>query len=231
MSVNESLVTTGNGAPVVKTAGEEAYERLNTRQRKFIETYLSNGFIGWKAAQTAGYSGEMMVLAATASKLLRHPNVRAIMNERLMEAAMPANEVLHRISQIAGMDLTDYLDEDTGKVDVKKLKASGRGFAVKKYKTKSVSKVVARGYHDLEPGGRDGVKGAKEEIESSVVFEDSEVETYSALDALNTLLKVHGLAGGVQVNLTLTPDQVKSLTDEELDDTIAKLERSLGRGR
>lgn len=227
MSVNESLVTTNDSTLAVKTPEQEALEHLNARQRKFIEAYLTNGFTGWKAAQTAGYGGEnpqRESLSVIASKLLRHVHIRTIMNARLMEAAMPANKVLYKISQIADSDITEYMDDD-GNVDIRAIKAAGKGFLLKRLKRKQSKKVVTR-----EAIGEKG-QVEREELETSVVHEEIDVEAYSAHEALRDLLRVYNLAGNQQVSILLTPDQVKSLTDEELDATITKLERALGRSR
>lgn len=65
-------------------------EDLNRRQRAFADAYAGPG-TGSAAAREAGYTGSSRVLEVTASKLLRHPGVRARIEARLgAEAVEPA---------------------------------------------------------------------------------------------------------------------------------------------
>ena len=55
---------------------------LNVRQRVFADAYSGHG-TGVAAARAAGYRGDAHTLQVAASKLLRHPGIRARIEERI----------------------------------------------------------------------------------------------------------------------------------------------------
>lgn len=63
-------------------------DALNARQRAFADAYEGRG-TGISAARAAGYTGNARVLQVTASKLLRHPGIRARITARLGAAPAP----------------------------------------------------------------------------------------------------------------------------------------------
>lgn len=160
-----------------------AKEGLTTKQRLFVESYLSNGFNATEAARTAGYKGNDVTLAAVGYENLRKPQIAAVVSERINEAAMSANEVLHRLSVIARGEVTDFIDED-GKFDLKTARRLKKAGLLKKLKRKTTSKVV----EVREEGKEEG-----ETLETSLVFEEVEFEMYSAHEALRDLGKYHSL--------------------------------------
>lgn len=176
---------------------------LTGKQQIFVDSYLSNGFNATEAARQAGYKGNDNALAVQGYENLRNPKIATIVQERLNESAMSANEVLARLSAIARGDVNDGLNED-GKFDLKKLRRLKKTGLLKKIKSKRTSKQV----DTLAQGDEDN----REMLETSLVYEEVEFEMYSAHEALRDLGKYHkllndrheisGLNGGpIQVNV------------------------------
>jgi phage terminase small subunit len=81
-----------------------ARQRLTDQMRVFLEEYLTT----WNqtaAARVAGYAEP----AVAGSRLVNHPLVRAEIEKRLTEKAMPANEVLERLGQQGRSDIALFL--------------------------------------------------------------------------------------------------------------------------
>lgn len=80
-----------------------AKTRLTTKQKAFVEAYLANGFNGVKVARMAGYKGNDVTLALVAYEI---PQNKALIDERMREMAMSADEALARrrdgISRLVG---------------------------------------------------------------------------------------------------------------------------------
>jgi phage terminase small subunit len=159
-------------------------EGLTGKQQAFINAYLSNGFNATEAAREAGYEGNDNVLGVTGHENLRNPKIASIVQERLNEAAMSANEVLARLSNIARGEVTDFLDED-GKFDLKTARKLQRAGLLKKIKSKRTSKQV--------DAVTEGDRKDRETLETSLVYEEVEFELYSAHEALRDLGKYHKL--------------------------------------
>ena len=159
-------------------------EGLTTKQRLFVESYLSNGFNATEAARAAGYKGNDVTLAAVGYENLRKPQIAAVISERVNEAAMGANEVLARLSAIARGSVADFINED-GKFDFEAAKKAKKDGLLKKLKRKTTSKRV-----DTRTEGEDE---EAETIETSVVYEEVEFEMYSAHEALRDLGTYHNL--------------------------------------
>lgn len=99
----------------------------------FVEHYLSNGFNATEAARSAGYKGDDNTLSSVGYENLRKPEISAVVDERVNEAAMPAIEVLARLSAQGRGDLTDFMDEDGG-FDLKAARESKKTGLLKKVK-------------------------------------------------------------------------------------------------
>lgn len=111
---------------------------LTDKQRRFIDAYL----VCWnatEAAARAGYSGARASLAQIGHENLRKLEIRAEIDARLSESAMPASEVLARLTEIARSSMADFLSP-RGKgvaLDLKRASDAGALHLVKKYtKTK-----------------------------------------------------------------------------------------------
>lgn len=110
---------------------------LSYQQNLFVEFYLgqANGN-GSKAARLAGYKHPEVA----ASKLLRLVKVKARVEQRVASAAMPANEVLARLSEHAAADLSDFMTIDSfgqPRIDLTLAKKAKRTRVLKKLKTKT----------------------------------------------------------------------------------------------
>lgn len=58
-------------------------DMLNIRQSRFVDAYVANGGNGTRAAEAAGYTGSVNVLAQTAHHLLKLPKIRGAVEARL----------------------------------------------------------------------------------------------------------------------------------------------------
>jgi phage terminase small subunit len=157
---------------------------LTTKQRLFVEYYLSNGFNATEAARAAGYKGNENTLSSVGYENLRKPEIAAVVSERVNEAAMGANEVLARLSAIARGSVTDVLDED-GRFDIHLARRAKKDGLLKKLKRKTTKKQV-----DARTEGKDE---EAETIETSIIYEEVEFEMYSAHEALRDLGTYHKL--------------------------------------
>lgn len=163
-------------------------EKLTTKEKLFVEFYLGESrFNGTDAARRAAYSAKSEnALSQQARVLLRKPQIQMQIEARISEAAMSANEVLSRLSDIARGKVTDVVDEN-GKFNLELAKRNEKDGLLKKLKTKRTSKQVNK----FVDG--DGESGEAEEFETSLVYEEVEFEMYSAHEALRDLGKYHKL--------------------------------------
>lgn len=133
---------------------------LTYKQRLFVEAYLGEaGGNATEAARRAGYRRPQDL----GPRLVKNSQVRVAIDARLAKAAMPANEVLARLSEIATGSLGDFIEvtaENGWTMDLKKAKRGGKLKLLKKLKS---------GEHGPE------------------------IELHSPLDALEKLAKYHGL--------------------------------------
>jgi phage terminase small subunit len=97
--------------------------RLTTKQRVFINAYLTNGFNGAQAAMTAGYSIPWARMMAYEN--LNKPYIKAEIRRIFDEYGMPAEEVIARLSAIARGDIGDIWDETTHTINWSKARAAG----------------------------------------------------------------------------------------------------------
>ncbi len=107
---------------------------LTTKQRLFVEAYLANPN-ATEAARKAGYSGDSNTLGQRGNELVRNSKIAALLEKRVEEAAMPANEVLQRLSEHARGSLGDLLDDD-GCFDLAKARAEKKDHLLKKLKVR-----------------------------------------------------------------------------------------------
>lgn len=115
-----------------------AARNLTTKQQIFIEQYLSNGYNATAAARAAGYSGEDNTLRVVGNDNLTKPAIRAAIDARLREHRLNADEVLARLSEMARGSMEDFIDPDSGVVDLKKAAKGKRLHLVKKIKQRTI---------------------------------------------------------------------------------------------
>ncbi len=109
---------------------------LTDRQQAFIEHYIVC-LNGAEAARRAGYAASGA--RQEASRLLSNADIRAAIDARLAESAMPIGEILGRLSEQARSTMADFFTiKGRGMtLDLKKAAAADRLYLVKKYtKTK-----------------------------------------------------------------------------------------------
>lgn len=152
---------------------------LSPQMFSFINYYMML-MNGTEAARLAGYGGDDATLAVTGSRLLSHANIAREIDNRLYQHAMSANEVLARYTAIARGDIADVVNS-MGATDLDEAKRRGKSHLVKRYKVK-VTNVTE-------------FAGTENEVEKQII--ETEVEMYSALEALNALAKYHNLTNRV----------------------------------
>ena len=156
--------------PVVSVKAEpdeEAWGKdgLTFKQRRFVKAYVGPAAgNATKAAEMAGYrSDNRESLKATASENLTKPNVQRALARAMAKHRGGKRWTLAGIIELASVNIDDYLAED-GSIDIAKARAGGAMGMVKKIEVREM------GEHGRQ------VK----------------VETYSRLDALLALAKIHG---------------------------------------
>lgn len=155
---------------------------LTYKQRAFCDHYIElnskpqpiarRGF-GAEAARRAGYQGTEDTLSRAAFDNLRQHRIRAYIRRKVGLVAMPADEVLQRLSKQARADIAQVLNEN-GEFDFKQAKKRGNTDLVRKLKTRTITRNI----------------GNKGETETEVIHE---LELHNAQSALETVAKIHGL--------------------------------------
>lgn len=153
---------------------------LSPQMWEFINYYMML-LNGTEAARLAHYSGDDATLAATASRLLSNDKVAREIDARLTKHAMSANEVLARYTAIARGDIADVVNS-AGATDLDEAKRRGKSHLVKRYKVKVTNVTEGTG---------------KDIVEKQII--ETEVEMYSALEALNALAKYYNLTNKIIV--------------------------------
>lgn len=95
--------------------------KLSHKQQVLINEYLKC-FNGAAAARKAGYSVKNARIAA--ARTLELPYIKMIINARIAESQMSADEALIRMSQHAKASITDVIDE-YGDIDWEKVHKNG----------------------------------------------------------------------------------------------------------
>jgi phage terminase small subunit len=176
---------------------------LNQRQQDFVVAYLTHGN-ATAAAIEAGYSEKTAHVIA--SNLLRNIKVKSKIAEETASRAMPAEEVIWRLSEQARADIGDLMDED-GFIDLAKAKRSKM--------TRHIRKIRQ-------------VQTTDGEMLNNAI----ELEIHDAQKALITLAKHYGLLiDRVQVSSGDVEDQIMaavkrgeleySVLQNELGDSLA----------
>lgn len=111
---------------------------LTDKQWLFVHAYVET-LNATRAAITAGYSAK--TARQMGAENLSKPDIREEINKILKQNAMGAGEVLARLTEQARIDLTPYMMDD-GSVDIKKLKADGKGHWIKGIKDTRYGKAI-----------------------------------------------------------------------------------------
>lgn len=110
---------------------EPESERLTFKQRQFVSHFLgeANGN-ATEAARMAGYSSPKQ----QGTENLAKPSIAAAIAAKLEGPAMHADEVLARLSDMASVDMADFVTvtESSHKIDIPKAVKSGKSHLIKK---------------------------------------------------------------------------------------------------
>lgn len=159
---------------------------LSKKQEVFISEYLKC-FNGSEAARRAGYSAKSA--RQTASDLLATPYVSEQIKTRIDEIHMSADEALKLLADIARGDIGEYID-DRLMIDLSAARENGATKIIKKIRQRTITKIG---------------KGDKDD---DTEITDTEIELYSAKDAIDTILKAGGKLKDTEltINVKLTDD-------------------------
>jgi phage terminase small subunit len=108
---------------------------LTDKQRIFVEEYLTC-WNATEAARRAGYDANEATLRSIGSENLTKPNIKALIDQRMKEKALSADEVLARLADIARGTLDDFLSVDRRgriKIDLIKARKAGKMHLLKSY--------------------------------------------------------------------------------------------------
>jgi hypothetical protein len=118
-------------------------DKLTNKQKMFVENYLSGGYNGKRAAESAGYA-KGHGAETEASRLLRNAEIQERVRARVAEAGVQTNEVIGTLVSHIRADLADVYPEHPL---LKRAKAAGishwiRKLTVKEYFDKSKQATV-----------------------------------------------------------------------------------------
>jgi len=116
----------------IKAISNSVIVAITRKKQRFIEAYLETWNIT-KAATVAGYANPMQ----HGWRVIQDPEVQAAISARLAEAAMTANEVLHRLAQHARGDIADCFsvnDAGGAYLDLDKVVKQGKSHLIKSVK-------------------------------------------------------------------------------------------------
>ncbi len=113
---------------------------LSIKHQRFVEEYLQSSS-ATEAYQTVYPGVNRTTAASNGWRLLRTAHIAEAIQARLDKSAMPADEVLARITDHARADVDDFLNAD-GAFDLTKARRAKRTGLLKKLKTKTTTRVV-----------------------------------------------------------------------------------------
>jgi len=171
---------------------------LTGKQEAFINAYFACGFNGVRAARKAGYKGSYSTLCVTAHDNLSNPKIRAEIDRRFKNAAMSADEVIMRLTDIARADYGDITDKD-GNVDVKLAKKRGLSHLIREQEF--TEKYIPQEGHD------------------DIMIRTAKVKLHDPLRALELVGRFHSLftdkqditSGGEKITLAVVKMDVNDL--------------------
>ena len=116
----------------MRDAGESVMAELTDKQQAFVTHYLAC-LNGAEAARRAGYPAKSA--RQVASENLSKPDIRAAIDAALAHAAMPASEVLARLTEHARASMEEFVSVRGrgASLDLKAAKERGVLHLVKKY--------------------------------------------------------------------------------------------------
>jgi hypothetical protein len=149
-------------------------KKLTTKQKAFVYEYLVD-FNATAAALRAGYKGGRATLSNIGTTNLSNPAIRHAINALIEEWAIPASEVLRRLSEHARGSMADFVSEDpAGQVHIDLAKA---------YRSGAMDNVR---YLVLDEYYRQGIRTRRR----------IDISLYDSLAALTHLTRCHGFSSG-----------------------------------
>lgn len=170
---------------------------MTNKQIIFIREYTRD-FNATRAAKVAGYSDKTAY--SYGQQLLKNLEVQAAIKARIDELTMGADEVLVRLAKIARGDMADFFDITPQGWNIK---LTRDGVPIEQ--TGLIKKIKQRVTTRL----------AKDESGEDSETIETELELYSALEALQTIGKAHALftdkaeinLSGKVINVSLEPPE------------------------
>lgn len=159
---------------------------LTTKQRAFVEAYLSNGFNATQAAITAGYSKKTAY--SQGSRLLKNVEIQAALETRMKEMVMSADEALLRLSQHATATMDDFIGDDGKTIDIARVRDRGKMHLMKEFtyvKNADGSERVQVKLHDAQAALNDIIK--EQHLRHGEPTERTDVDDTKARDARDKL--------------------------------------------
>jgi len=156
---------------------------LSNKQRAFIEEYLID-FNATQAAKRAGYAGNDATLASVGSENLRKPEISKVIETRLQEKQMSADEALQLLADMARGDLGDFMDISSVGFNLDLLNEDGT-----KKNTKLIRKIKQKTTTFI----------AKKESDEDREVTETEIELYDAQAAIDKILKIHGKYKDIEI--------------------------------
>jgi phage terminase small subunit len=192
---------------------------MNNKQEAFVNEYLKD-HNGTQAAIRAGYSKK--TARTIASQLLAILDISEAIKARIAEKTMSSDEVLTRLADMGRGDLADLMDVTTSGFTLELMKKDEEGNLIVKPETKLIKKIKQKVTTYL----------AKNESQEDREIVETEIELYSAQEALNTIAKLNGMITD-KVDMTskgekLIPDDRYDLALSKLADAVRKVIPSTG---
>jgi len=85
--------------------------KLTPKQQAFVYAYLED-FNATRAAQKAGYKGNLVTLASVGYENLRKPKIRKAINTLLADNAVGVPEIIQHLSKLARGSYSDFISKD-----------------------------------------------------------------------------------------------------------------------
>lgn len=183
---------------------------LTHKQEKFVREYLRD-LNATQAALRSGYSPKTAY--SIGSENLKKPEII----EALRNEAISAEEDLIRLTDIARGNITDLMDVTTSGFSIELMKEDEYGNKVIKPQAKLIKKIKQKVTTIL----------AKNESSEDKEIVETELELYSALEAMTTLGKYHKLFVD-RTEITGKDGEALKTDDEGHNRAISKLADALG---
>jgi phage terminase small subunit len=182
---------------------------MNNKQEAFIREYLQD-FNKTKAAIRAGYSEK--TARAQGSRLFTNADIAGEIKARIAEKTMSSEEVLNRLADIARGDMSDLMSLSTMGFNFNLLIEDENGNRIPNPKTKLIKRIKQKVTTITEKSGD----------EREII--DTDLELYSAQEALNTIAKLNGM---IVEKMDVTSKGEKVTPNETYDRGISELAAAL----